>query len=205
MAPQPRSWDGLRILTGVGRLAGAAGLASAGASVAFVATSMSSINSPDDLDRWTVAWNILLLPVAIWLGVALAIRRPAADRLLAGIASGAGVLSCLLWATTYQRPATEPVWLGLSAVWWSIVGALLVQSGMRRLGAFSLVVGAFAALDSLLTAAGVNGEAYLLAAPKLPIAWAWALLVGARLVVDPMLRSGRRQETRTDLTSSRRT
>jgi hypothetical protein len=176
------------VFGGVGRLAGLAGLASAAASVAYIATGMSSVGSAADLDRWIVAWNLLLVPVALWLGVVLSGRGDPAAWILAGIGATVGVLSCVLWATSYERPTLEPVWIGLSAAWWGIVGWLLVRHGLHRLGAFTVVVAAFAALDAIMTAIGVSGPAYALAGPKLPVAWVWTLVVGARLMIDPWLR-----------------
>jgi hypothetical protein len=72
-------------------------------------------------------------------------------------------------------------------LWWLGTGLLLVSRRVAMLGWLTVVLGAFALVDALMTAAGVDGPAYLLAGPKLPLGWIWAAAVGARLLRDPTL------------------
>jgi hypothetical protein len=107
----------------------------------------------------------------------------------------AGVASCVLWATSWQRPDLEAVWIGLSAAWWIPTGLLLVGRGVRGLGWFTVIVGCFALLDAIVTGVGDAGFAFVLASPKLPLGWFWALLTGGLLLDNPMLEPRGRRET----------
>jgi hypothetical protein len=203
-APRPagRHDDDLRPLTsraagrrrpptdGIGRLAGAAAIASAVASAAWLTGLSPAAEFPD---RWIEVWNVLLVPAAAWLGFVLLRSSPnGPTRLLAGGSAVAGIAGCVLWATSWERADLEAVWIGLSAAWWIATGFLLVLRGTRWLGWFTAIVGAFAALDALVTWAGDEGIAFLLASPKLPLGWLWALIVGVRLLMDPWLEADRR-------------
>ena len=167
-----------------GRVAGASAIASALASVAWLAGLAPADGFPD---RWITVWNLLLVPVAAWLGFVLARANETRLAAVAALSAFAGIVSCVLWATSWQRADLEAVWIGLSAAWWIVTGLLLVRRGARWLGWLTVVLGAFAGLDAIVTWAGNDGFLFLLSSPKLPLAWVWAFAVGVRLLVDPTL------------------
>ena len=168
----------------LGRIAGLAAIASGLASLGWLAGLAPADGFPD---RWITIWNLLLVPAAAWLGLLLVGSNRPVPAAVAALAAVAGVVSCTLWAASWQRADLEAVWIGLSAVWWIPTGLLLVRRGARWLGWLTVVLGAFAGLDAAVTWAGDEGIAFLLASPKLPLAWVWAFAVGVRLVVDPSL------------------
>ena len=127
------------------------------------------------------------MPAAAWLGLPPRPLEPPGVAVVAALAAVAGIASCALWATSWQRADLEAAWIGLSAAWWFPTGLLLVRRGARWLGWLTVLLGAFAGLDALVTWAGNEGVLFLLASPKLPLAWVWAFAVGVRLVIDPML------------------
>jgi hypothetical protein len=172
-----------------GRLAGLAAIASALASVAWLAGLAPAEGFPD---RWITVWNLLLVPAAAWLGYLLVRSNEPRVAMVAALAAAAGVASCVLWATSWQRADLESVWIGLSAAWWIATGLLLVRRGARWLGWLTVLLGGFAVLDALVTWFGNEGILFLLSSPKLPLAWVWAFAVGMRLVVDPALEPDRR-------------
>jgi hypothetical protein len=167
----------------LGRIAGLAAIGSALASLAWLLALAPAAGFPD---RWITIWNLLLVPAAAWLGLVLVRSSRAELAAVAALSAVAGIASCVLWATSWQRAELEAAWIGLSAVWWMTTGLLLVRRA-RWLGWFTLVLGAFAGLDALVTWAGDEGTAFFLASPKLPLAWIWAFVVGAKLIVDPTL------------------
>jgi hypothetical protein len=165
----------------------AAGLAAIGSALASVAWLVGLAPADEFPDRWITVWNALLVPAAAWLGYVLVRANEPRLAMVAALAGLAGITSCVLWATSWQRADLEAVWIGLSAAWWIVTGLLLVRRGARWLGWLTVVLGAFAGLDALVTWAGNEGFLFLLASPKLPLAWAWAFAVGVRLVGDPTL------------------
>jgi len=168
----------------LGRVAGASAIASALASVAWLAGLAPADGFPD---RWITLWNLLLVPAAAWLGYLLARTNEPRLAAAAGLSALAGVVSCVLWATAWQRGDLEAIWIGLSAAWWIVTGLLFLRRGARWLGWLTLVLGAFAGLDAFVTAVGNEGFLFLLSGPKLPLAWIWAFAAGVRLLVDPTL------------------
>jgi hypothetical protein len=167
-----------------GHVAGALAIASALASMAWLAGLAPADGFPD---RWITVWNLLLVPVAAWLGFVLARANETRLAAVAALSALAGIASCVLWATSWQRADLEAVWIGLSAGWWIVTGLLLVRRGARWLGWLTVALGAFAGLDAFVTWSGGEGFLFLLSSPKLPLAWVWALAVGVRLLVDPTL------------------
>ena len=168
----------------LGRVAGLAAIASALASAAWLTGLAPADGFPD---RWITAWNLLLVPAAIWLGSLLVRSSPPALAAVAALSAIAGIAACVLWATSWQRADLEAVWIGLSAAWWITTGLLLVRRGAQWIGWLTVVLGAFAGLDALVTLAGNEGILFLMSSPKLPLAWIWALVLGIRLVTDPTL------------------
>jgi hypothetical protein len=162
-------------------------LAAIGSALASVAWLVGLAPADEFPDRWITVWNALLVPAAAWLGYVLVRANEPRLAMVAALAGLAGITSCVLWATSWQRADLEAVWIGLSAAWWIVTGLLLVRRVARWLGWLTVVLGAFAGLDALVTWAGNEGFLFLLASPKLPLAWAWAFAVGVRLVVDPTL------------------
>ncbi len=126
-------------------------------------------------------FNLFLIPAALvlwsWLRPGQAMR--------AGLISVCGLASLCLWASAAlaQRitPSVEVTYLALSGIWWCGLGVMLWPR-MRFFAAFTLILGAFALWDSLLTALWpVPFSLYLTAAPKLPLSILWDFLLGSAL------------------------
>jgi hypothetical protein len=120
-----------------------------------------------------VAWNVLLIPAAVSLYSRLVALAPERMR----VATVCGIASLLFWAyggaTRTITPALEVSYLLLSAVWWSGIGATARHTA-NWFGVFTMVLGAFAAWDALLTAfEPVPFSLYVTAAPKLPLSILW--------------------------------
>jgi hypothetical protein len=68
---------------------------------------------------WAItAWNLLIIPTALYLGRRAAPGGP----LVSAVSMAAGVAAALLWAFAYDSSALEPWWIGLAAAWWLGVG-----------------------------------------------------------------------------------
>jgi hypothetical protein len=124
-----------------------------------------------------VAWNVLLIPPAISLHMRLVALAPERMR----VATVCGVASLLFWAyggaTRTITPALEVSYLLLSAIWWTGIGAT-ARHTTKWFGVFTMLLGAFAAWDALLTAfEPVPFSLYVTAAPKLPLAILWNFAV----------------------------
>lgn len=128
----------------------------------------------------TAGWNILLIPAALSLHRKLSPRAPG----LVMMFTVYGVLSLAFWAfggVTQITPELEITYLALAAIWWLGTGTMLCRDA-RWLGVCTIVVGAFAALDALLSLfEPVPFEIYVLAAPKLPLCALWSILMGFAL------------------------
>ena len=133
-----------------------------------------------------VAWNLLLLPAAVDLGLRFESAAPERARLVTVF----GIAGLLFWAyggaTRGISPALEVSYIALSAAWWIGLG-LLMRREWPVFGTFTLVLGAFAGWDALLTALEpVPFTLYLTASPKLPLSIVWDfwlawMLFGARV------------------------
>jgi hypothetical protein len=128
----------------------------------------------------TAGWNLLLIPAIVRLY--LRFRGEASLTLLA--ASAAGTISVCLWAlgglTQNSRPL-ETTYLPLAALWVLVLGVAAVPRA-PTFGIFTLVLGAFTALDAIFNLfEPVPFAIYLLAAPKLPLAACWSVTAGAML------------------------
>ncbi len=157
----------------LGRVAGIFAIVSGLASVALLVS----------LDRfeWLItAWNLSIIPTALYLGVLLARRSP----LIAATATLAGISASILWALGYQHPPLEPWWIGLAALWWAGLGWLL-RAERRRLGWFTLLLAGATALDFVLTAAQVPMPIYALGGFKIPLSMIWSFWVGISLIRRP--------------------
>lgn len=134
----------------------------------------------------TAAWNLLLVPAALTLGRRLQHANPG----IVPVFTASGILSLAFWAfggVTRITPALEVTYLALSAVWWLGIGIMLRRS-RRALGLFTIVVGAFAALDTMLCLLEPLPSAmFALAAPKLPLAACWSIVVGVVLCREKVL------------------
>lgn len=129
-----------------------------------------------------VAWNLLLIPAALVLYGALVDSHPHRVR----VATACGLASLLFWAyggaTHGITPALEVSYLVLSAVWWLGIGATLWPTN-KVFGGLTIVLGAFALWDALLTGLEpVPFALYLTAAPKLPLSILWDFGLGYLLV-----------------------
>ena len=127
-------------------------------------------------------FNLFLIPAALvlwsWLRPGQAMR--------AGLITVCGLAALCLWASAAvgaadARRPVEVTYLALSGIWWCGLGVIL-WPGRRFLAAFTLILGAFALWDSLLTALWpVPFSLYLTAAPKLPLSMMWDFLLGIAL------------------------
>lgn len=131
-------------------------------------------------DAAITAWNLLIIPTALYVGGRVAWRGP----ILAAGSMAAGVTASLLWAFAYDSPILEPWWIGLAAGWWLGLGWLL-RAEHRALGIFTLLLGVAAAIDFVVTALNAPMPIYALGAFKLPLTTAWSFWVGLSLVRGP--------------------
>ena len=157
-----------------GRLAGASAVASG---VVY----LSYVLDPSAEARIT-AWNLLIIPPALYLGVLVARRGP----IVAAISTTAGVVASLLWAFGSRTPSLEPWWIGLAAVWWLGVGWLL-RADRRRLALFTILLGVAAAVDFWLTVVNAPMPIYALGGFKIPFTTIWSVWLGVALLRDPTL------------------
>jgi hypothetical protein len=163
-----------RLPSDIGRLAGGFALASGLAYLAYWPLGFG--------DASITAWNLLIIPTALYLGAGVASRGP----IVSAAFTAAGVTASLLWAFSYRLPAVEPWWIGLAAVWWLGLGWLLAPE-RRALGRFTLLLGVAAAVDFVLTALNAPMPIYALGGFKIPLTMVWSFWVGLGLVRDPRL------------------
>lgn len=130
-------------------------------------------------DETIAAWNLLIIPTALYLGARLAAHGP----LVSVASTAAGVAASLLWAFAHDMPGVEPWWIGLAAAWWLGLGWLL-RTERRALGLFTIVLGVSAAIDFVLTALNAPMPIYALGGFKIPLSIAWSLWLGIALLRD---------------------
>jgi hypothetical protein len=135
---------------------------------------------PEGPDEAITAWNMLIIPAAIYVGAELSWREP----IVAAASTAAGVIASVLWAFAYASPTLEPWWIGLAAAWWLGLGWLL-RGDHRALARFTLLLGVATLFDLVVTALDPPMPLYLLGAFKLPLTVAWTFWVGLSLVRDP--------------------
>jgi hypothetical protein len=137
-------------------------------------------------DRLVLAWNVLLIPAALVLGVSLARRAPVA----AIVATVCGVASLTAWAAGIgagMASIPEWSWIGLSVIWWLGLGVAL-WPGHRAFALFTLVVGLAALGDVAVTFPESSGvivpaDVYgIVGGAKLPLAMLWAVVIGVAMV-----------------------
>ena len=155
-----------------GRVCGALAIGSGVAYLVYPFTSDVAIS----------AWNLLIIPAFLWLGV----RTASHGRLLALASSTAGVAASLLWSFVYHEPTLEPWWIGLAAASWLGFGWLL-RHDQPTLARFTIVLGIAAAVDFVLTALNAPFPLYVLGGLKLPLTMIWTFWVGWALVRDPLV------------------
>lgn len=133
------------------------------------------------------AQSAFLLPLAAYLWWQVQPPR----RAQATLSAAAGMLSLLLWASAPVTGAweLEPVWIGLSAMWWIGTGVLL-RAFRPAWGAFTVILGVAAALDAVVT----GFEEVLpfalfavLGGPKLPLSLVWMIWSGVALLRRPRI------------------
>lgn len=135
---------------------------------------------PEGPDQAITAWNLLIIPAAIYLGARVAWRGP----LVGAVSTTAGVIASLLWAFAYASRTLEPWWIALAAAWWLGL-AWLLRGDHRSLARFTLLLGLATVFDLVVTALDAPMPLWLLGAFKLPLTVAWTLWVGLSLVRDP--------------------
>jgi hypothetical protein len=128
------------------------------------------------------AWNLLIIPTALYLGASVASRRP----IVSVVSTSAGVTASLLWAFFYRLPAVEAWWIGLAAAWWLGIGWLLERE-RRALGRFTVILGVAAVVDFVVTAFNAPMPIYALGAFKIPLTMVWSFSVGLSLMRDAQL------------------
>jgi hypothetical protein len=136
---------------------------------------------PFTSDLAITAWNLLIIPAFVWLGL----RTAVAGRLVALASTAAGVAASLLWAFFYSEPSLEAWWIGLAAAAWLGFGWLL-RRDRPRLATFTIVLGIAAAVDFVLTAINAPFPLYALGGFKLPFTMVWTFWIGWTLVRDPL-------------------
>jgi hypothetical protein len=130
---------------------------------------------------WAItAWNLLIIPTALYLGGRAASGGP----LVSAVSMAAGVAASLLWAFAYDSPALEPWWIGLAAAWWLGVGWLLRRE-RRAFGRFTWLLSLAATIDFVLTALNAPMPIYALGGFKIPLTIVWTFWIGLTLVRDP--------------------
>ena len=122
-----------------------------------------------------ISWNLLLLPVALFLGTWLKSKSP----YLVVMYTACGIASFLLWAL--NSPGMEFSWILLSAIWWTGIGFVL-RSELRVLGIFTIVVGIAALLDGLITLFTLAPPLFYAGALKLPFSLIWGVWIGIMLL-----------------------
>lgn len=142
-------------------------------------------------DLSIAAWNLLIIPTAIYLGARLASHGAP----VSAASAAAGVAASLLWAFAHDVPRLEPWWIGLAAAWWLGVGWLL-RTERRMLGLFTLVLGVSAAVDFVLTALNAPMPIYALGGFKIPLTIVWSLWLGLALLRDPRLAAAQASDHR---------
>ena len=157
-----------------GRLAGALAI---GSGVAYLGYFLLDGPQPD---RWIVAWNLLIIPSALYTGVLVARW----GIVLATASTAGGVAASLLWASSHEVPRLEPWWIGLATVWWLGLGWLL-RVYRRRLGIFTFVLGVAAGIDLVLTLLDAPMPIYALGGFKIPLTTIWSFWLGVSLLRDP--------------------
>jgi hypothetical protein len=169
-----------------GRVVGAAALAAA---LAMVGEALSEARGSDVHVALGAAFNLLLIPVVLWLGVTLWPRGP----ITALVGSMAGLGSLLLWAGafTFGWFQLEVLWIALSAAWWFAL-ARLMRRRERRLALLTAVTGLAAGLDAIVTGIeSVRSLPFLLFALlgglKLPLQLVWSAVFGLLLLARARL------------------
>jgi hypothetical protein len=129
---------------------------------------------------WAItAWNLLIVPTALYLGVRLAARGP----MLAATCTAAGIAASLLWATGFQHAEREPWWIGLAAIWWLGIGWLLLPVH-RATGFLTLALGVATAVDLVVTALDLGLPLLALGGLKLPLSTLWSFWIGVVVLLD---------------------
>ncbi len=123
-----------------------------------------------------ISWNLLLLPLALFLGTWLRTKSP----YLVVLYTVCGIASFLLWAM--NSPGMEFSWILLSAIWWAGMGFVL-RSELRVLGIFTIVVGIAALLDGMVTLLDLPWPFFALGTLKLPFSLLWEVWMGIVLLL----------------------
>ena len=172
--------EGRRAVQIVGRAAGALALASGAAYIVHLV-------GPASLREGAiVAWNLAIIPAALWLGWRLRGERP----VVVTLATIAGFVASLLWASSFRRAGLEAWWIGLATAWWLGIGVGLLPA-RRWLGSFTFALGIAAAADFVLTVLNAPMPIYALGGFKIPMTIVWSIWVGVALVRDPGLTTRR--------------
>jgi hypothetical protein len=87
---------------------------------------------PEGQDQAITAWNLLIIPTALYLGDRVASRGP----LVSAASTAAGVTASFLWAFAYRSPSPEP-WLDRAGRRVVARSRLAAADRARALGWFS--------------------------------------------------------------------
>jgi hypothetical protein len=141
-----------------------------------------------------ISWNLLLLPVALFLGTWLKSKSP----YLVMLYTVCGIVSFLLWAL--NSPVMEFSWILLSAIWWTGIGFVL-RSELRVLGIFTIVVGIAALLDGIITLLTIPPPLFYGGALKIPFSLIWEVWIGIMLLLPVKRKVSHLQRLPVDIAS----
>lgn len=149
-------------------LAIAAGVCAVGSGVASLAYVV--LGQPD----WAIAaWNLMLLPATLYLGIRFGLRLP----LLAAASTAAGLAASLMWAYEFREAGMEPWWIGLAAAWWIGIGICMLPE-WRVTAVLTITLGVATAFDFVVTSQGLPQPWLAVAGLKLPLTTVWAFAIG---------------------------
>jgi hypothetical protein len=149
---------------------------------AAAATAIDLLQGADR--RWTIAANLLLVPVA----VAIAAWAWRTARRPVGAAAALGILVGPAGAVLGDHAGTTWWWLALEAAWWIGV-ALVAWPGRPGLAIMSALAAASALVATAITALTVAEPVASGAGVRVTLTIAWLAWVGVDLAIRPPLAS----------------
>lgn len=135
---------------------------------------------------WAItAWNLLIIPAALVLGLRLASR----GSLIAAGATAAGIAGSVLWAFDFRTASVEPWWIALAAAWWLGLGWLL-RKRHRATAWLTLALGIAATIDLVVTILDAPLPWLAVGGLKLPLTTVWSVWIGVLLIRQAAASSG---------------